>query len=119
MRRLLGRTALAVALACVVVAPGTPGRADDSAGTAAGQAEVDAVIAEVRAELAESSEAMVRAAADLRLADRALPGARSAAAHTRRLLSEARDRQARTAAQRGSAQVQLLISTREIGRAHV
>ena len=75
--------------------------------------ELQKVIDEVREELAESSEAMVRAAADLRLAESALPGAKATAAHARVLLTAARKRQAAAAHQRGAAQVRLMLSSQD------
>lgn len=126
MRRLLGRAVLACAVAVLALGPPTASRADEPAPTGSAdptsssrtsadprQAEIDAVLKEVRAELAESSEAMVLAAADLRLADRALPGARAAAAHTRQLLAAAQRRQAETARRRGQAQVEYMLSTQD------
>ena len=119
MQRLLGAVAAAVLL--LALGPATSSRADEPRPTtpppsnAAGidPAEFDRVLAEVRAELAESSEAMVRAAADLRLADQALPGARATAETTRRLLARAQRRQAETARKRGEAQVRYMLSTQE------
>ena len=114
-RRTSGSIALVTALALLVLAPVTSGHAADGDPTvpSTSQAESDAALEEVRTELAETSEAMLRAAADLRLADRALPGARSTAVHARRALVAAQTRQALTARERGSAQVQLLLSTEQ------
>jgi murein DD-endopeptidase MepM/ murein hydrolase activator NlpD len=75
--------------------------------------DLDAILKQVREELAESSEAMVRAAADLRLAESALPGAQETAAHARQLLASAQRRQAEAARLRGAAQVRLMLTTRE------
>ena len=75
------------------------------------QAEIDRVMDQVRDELAESSEAMVRAAADLRLAESALPGAEATADHARALLAQARRRAAAAAKARGAAQVRLMLSS--------
>ena len=85
------------------------------------QAEIDRVVDQVRDELAESSEAMVRAAADLRLAESALPGAEATADHARALLAQARRRAAAAAKARGAAQVRLMLSsqTAEESAAHV
>ena len=120
MRRLLGRTVLAAAVTLAALGPAATSHADEPAPApkasdpgAADQAELDAVLAEVRGELAESSEAMVRAYADLRLADQALPAARATAARTRALLVEARKRQARTARARGAAQVRYMVGTQD------
>jgi murein DD-endopeptidase MepM/ murein hydrolase activator NlpD len=79
----------------------------------ASEAELDKILDEVREELAESSEAMVRAAADLRLAESALPGAQETAAHARVLLVAARKRQEIAAHQRGAAQVRLMLSSQD------
>jgi murein DD-endopeptidase MepM/ murein hydrolase activator NlpD len=128
MRRLLGRAALAAALGLLALGPAATGHADEQPGRPAASAsggggggttatvdpgELDAVLAEVRSELAESSEAMVQAAADLRLADRALPSARATAVHARKLLADARRRQAETARLRGQAQVEYMLSTQD------
>ncbi len=85
-------------------APGAPG---------SGPADFDTVLGQLREEFAESSEAMVRAAADLRLANSALPGAKETAAHARRLLLTAQRRQDRARARRGEAQVRLMLSTQD------
>jgi murein DD-endopeptidase MepM/ murein hydrolase activator NlpD len=120
MRRLLGRTVLAAAVTLAALGPAATSHADEpspapkaSDPAAADQAELDAVLDEVRGELAESSEAMVRAYADLRLADRALPGARATVARTRTLLAEARRRQQQTARARGAAQVRYMLGTQK------
>ena len=109
---------LLVALA-VGPAPATSA-AERSSGPAApadpaatGPADFETILAQLREEFAESSEAMVRAAADLRLADSALPGARETAAHARRLLVTAQRRQQRAAQRRGQAQVRLMLSTQD------
>ncbi len=116
MRRLLGRAVLAVGVTLLALGPTTAGHAGEPTPAAAGvdaagvdQDELDAVLDEVRSELAESSEAMVRAYADLKLADRALPGARDTARRTQELLTEARSRQERTARLRGAAQVRYML----------
>ena len=121
MRRLLGRAALAAAVALLALGPAAASHADEPAPVPAApgssatvdQGDLDAVLKEVRKELTESSEAMVQAAADLRLADQALPGARATAAHARTLLAEAQRRQAETARLRGQAQVQYMLSTQD------
>jgi murein DD-endopeptidase MepM/ murein hydrolase activator NlpD len=121
MRRLLGRAVLAGALTLLVLAPATVSRADEpvpqpppgAGATGVDPEELAAALDEVRAELAESSQEMLLAAADLRLADRALPGARATAQHTRTLLAEARRRQAQTARERGRAQVRYMLSTQD------
>jgi murein DD-endopeptidase MepM/ murein hydrolase activator NlpD len=121
MRRLLGRAVLACAVTALALGPATTSHADQptpspaapSASVGASQTELDAVLQQVRKELAESSEAMIRAAADLRLADQALPTARATASHTRQLLAAAERRQALTARRRGQAQVQYMLSTQD------
>ena len=122
MRRLLGRTLLAVAVTLAAFGPAAASHADEPTATpgqaavdqaAVDQEELDKVLEQVRGELAESSEAMVRAYADLRLADQALPGARATAARTRALLVEAKKRQERTARARGAAQVRYMLSTQD------
>lgn len=77
------------------------------------ESNLEKIIQELRDELGESSEAMVRAAADLRLADAALPDARRNAAEARRLLGAAMRRQEQTALARGKAQVQLILTEQE------
>ena len=123
MRRLLGRAALAGAVTLLALGPATVSRADEPSPTptatvqpgqttsSTDQAELDKVLAEVRAELAESSEQMVLAAADLRLTDQALPGARATVKRTQQLLAEAQRRQEQTALRRGRAQVRYTLST--------
>ena len=116
-----GRRALLVAAIAAAVALGTaPVPASHAAEgdptpqqKSARDSELDEVLAQVREELAESSEAMVRAAADLRLAEAALPGAQETAAHARSLLASARRRQAQAARERGAAQVRLMLSTQD------
>lgn len=109
-RRRAGR-AISAAL-CLPLALGSllgtgvlPSAADDSTRTR------DQVIAALRTELAESSEAMLLAATDLRLADAALPGARHTAEATHRLLVAAQRRQQAAAERRGRAQVQLILAS--------
>src|SRR3954453_13201128 len=134
MRRLLGRAPLAGAVTLLALGPATgsgggePGRArrggpgepvptptatahPGSTTSSTDQAELDKILAEVRAELAESSEQMVLAAADLRLTDQALPGARATAKRIQQLLAEAQRRQEQTALRRGRAQVRYTLST--------
>ena len=123
MRRLLGRAALAGAVTLLALGPATVSRADEPAPTPTATAQpgrprraptrpsCDKVLAEVRAELAESSEQMVLAAADLRLTDQALPGARATVKRTQQLLAEAQRRQEQTALRRGRAQVRYTLST--------
>jgi murein DD-endopeptidase MepM/ murein hydrolase activator NlpD len=73
----------------------------------------DDVLAQLRDDLAESSQAMVDAASNLELARAALPGAKRTAAQTHRLLLAAQRRQAAAAHRRGSAQVQLIVATQD------
>jgi len=105
---------LVLVLTLVNVPAGRAGDALTAPGTTGvGAADLDAVLQQVRDELAESSEAMVLAAVDLRLAETALPGARETAARARRLLGTAQRRQEEAARLRGQAQVQLIISDQE------
>jgi murein DD-endopeptidase MepM/ murein hydrolase activator NlpD len=71
------------------------------------------VIDHVRDDLAESSEAMVAAATSLKLAEAALPGARSTVAQTRLLLVAAQRRQAVAAQRRGEAQSRLMLADQD------
>jgi len=100
---------------------GGSGQNGRPAGGGPSQADIDRVMRQVRDELAESSEAMVRAAADLRLAESALPGAQATADHARALLAQARRRADAAARARGAAQVRLMLSsqTAEESAAHV
>jgi len=100
---------------------GGSGQNGRPAGGGPSQADIDKVMRQVRDELAESSEAMVRAAADLRLAESALPGAQATADHARALLAQARRRADAAARARGAAQVRLMLSsqTAEESAAHV
>lgn len=110
------RVALGVLVVALAAGPVPAGHADDSAGgsTSTGlQGDLDAVLREVREELAESSEAMVRAAADLRLAEAALPAAQETAAHARALLATATRRQEEAARLRGEAQVRLMLGSQD------
>lgn len=119
MRRLLGRAVLALALAGATLGPAATSHADEPAppspatSPSIDPSELEAVLEQLRSELAESSEAMLRAAADLRLADRALPAARQTAAHAHQLLVAAKARAARTARRRGTAQVRYMLSTQD------
>ena len=128
------RAATAVAAVALVlgVVPSSVSHATDQVGTGGErsgqrsgngptQAEIDKIVDQVRDELAESSEAMVRAAADLRLAESALPGAQATATHARQLLAQARRRADAAARARGAAQVRLMLSsqTAEESAAHV
>ena len=90
-RRRVGRAAAAVLCAALALATAGPtAAADGGSGQAAGgsstptsagdeyQQRLDRIMAQLRKELSESSEATLRAAADLRLAEEALPSARKA-----------------------------------------
>lgn len=110
------RVALGVLVVSLAVGPVPAGHADDSPGASGStgvQGDLDAVLQEVREELAESSEAMVRAAADLRLAEAALPAAQETAAHARQLLATAKRRQEEAARLRGEAQVRLMLGSQD------
>jgi murein DD-endopeptidase MepM/ murein hydrolase activator NlpD len=82
-----------------------------SSTTGSGPDDFETVLEQLREEYSESSEVVVRAAADLRLADAALPRARQTAAHARRLLAQAQQRQRRAAVRRGQAQVRFMTSS--------
>lgn len=71
----------------------------------------DAVVAEVRQELTESSEAMVRAAADLRRANRAVGMARKRAALAKAQLAQAQRREDAAAEKQHAAQSELMLAT--------
>ena len=75
--------------------------------------DLDAIIEQLRQELGEGNEAMVRAGADLRLAEAMLPDARATAAEAARLLGNAMRRQEEAAELRGQAQVQLVLAEQE------
>jgi murein DD-endopeptidase MepM/ murein hydrolase activator NlpD len=111
------RAALPLLVVALAAGPIPATHADETGGEAPVSAgigtDIDAVLAQVREELAESSEAMVRAAADLRLAEGALPAAQQTAAHARDLLADAQARQAETARLRGQAQVRLMLLSQD------
>lgn len=92
---------------------GTGGSSADRATGAGLDPDFDRVIEQLRDELGESSEAMLRAGADLRLAEAALPGARDAAAQARTALARAQRRQEQAALLRGQAQVRYMLSTQD------
>lgn len=106
--RLSGRLVTAV-LCLGMLCLSLPSSADETSAPASTSR--DDLIAQLRNELAESSEAMVLAATDLRLAEAALPGAKHTAAETHRLLLAAQRRQALAAQRRGSAQVRLMVAS--------
>jgi hypothetical protein len=110
------RGVLVLLVVALAAGPVAPTYAEDGPGQTAGTGvgtDLDAVLKQVREELAESSEAMVRAAADLRLADAALPGAQETAAHAARLLATAKRRQVEAAHLRAQAQVRLILSNQQ------
>lgn len=74
----------------------------------------DEILAQLRQDLDESSEAMINAAADLRLAEGALPAAKRTATQTQHLLLAAQRREAAAAKLRGIAQVELIVTTRDM-----
>lgn len=94
---------------------GPPGQTSPATTVVSGgvTTDLDAIIESLRAELGESSEAMLRAGADLRLAEAALPGARATATEARTLLVQAQRRQETAARLRGQAQVRLILSEQE------
>lgn len=106
---------LALALAAGPVAPSSAaeGSTTPTSATGADAESFETILEQLREEFAESSEEMVRAAADLRLADSALPGARATAAHARQLLLTAQRRQQQATRRRGQAQVRLMLSTQD------
>jgi murein DD-endopeptidase MepM/ murein hydrolase activator NlpD len=103
-------TGLLTALLCLglVLGSSTPTFADEPAKKSTSN---DDVLAQLRNDLDESSQAMVDAASHLQLAEAALPGAKRTAAQTHQLLLAAQRRQAAAAHRRGSAQVQLILAT--------
>jgi murein DD-endopeptidase MepM/ murein hydrolase activator NlpD len=105
-------TGLLTALLCLglVLCSTTPTFADEPVKKATSS---DDVLAQLRNDLDESSQAMVDAASNLQLAEAALPGAKRTAAETHRLLLAAQRRQAAAAHRRGSAQVQLIVATQD------
>jgi murein DD-endopeptidase MepM/ murein hydrolase activator NlpD len=123
MRRLPGRAASVLVVGLLgfglTLGPASPGQADDtptgtpSATAGTDQSALDAAVAKVRGQLAESSDAMILAAANLELADAALPAARATAARAQSLLAEARRRQEQTAQRRGEAEVRYMLSTQQ------
>ncbi len=118
-RRVPGRAVrglLVLLVLALAAAPIAPTYADDDPaqiGSTGVGTDLDDVLKQVREELAESSEAMVRAAADLRLAESALPGAQQTAAHAARLLATAKRRQEEAAHLRAQAQVRLILSNQQ------
>jgi murein DD-endopeptidase MepM/ murein hydrolase activator NlpD len=110
----LGTAVLCAGLLLALVAPGSSVGAAVAVQAATVPTPPDPtpqdLIDQVRADLAESSAAMVAAATDLRLAEVALPGARSTLARTKLLLAAAQRRQAAAAQRRGEAQSRLILA---------
>jgi murein DD-endopeptidase MepM/ murein hydrolase activator NlpD len=94
----------------LVLGTTTPTFADEPAKKTASN---DDVLAQLRSDLDESSQAMVDAASNLQLAEAALPAAKRTAAQTHGLLLAAQRRQAAAAHRRASAQVQLIVATQD------
>ncbi|MGH8969551.1 MAG: peptidoglycan DD-metalloendopeptidase family protein [Actinomycetes bacterium] len=113
-RRPAGRLATAaVCVAALLAGPAPAGAHGHDGSPAARQRDAAEVLQQVRDELAESSEAMVAAAADLRLAERALPGAHRAAEHAREALAAARLRQQAASRRRAVAQARLMLASQD------
>ena len=114
-----GRTAgCGFAAACMVatgtvISPGTSAALTAPATARAPSVERDEILEQVRRELAESSEAMVTAAAALRRAETALPGARRTADVARAQLAVAQRREEAAARRRGVAQTLLMVATQD------
>ena len=121
MQRGWARRAAAAMLVVAFTASGAPASsAQDGPGVESSaiastgvDSDLNLIIQQVRDELGESSEAMVRATADLRLADSALPRARQTATQARELLLSAERRQEQSARLRGQAQVRLVLGAQE------
>jgi murein DD-endopeptidase MepM/ murein hydrolase activator NlpD len=111
-RRPVGRRSACVVAVCAALAVGAaaPSRAEPRGGAAP---RVDTVLEQVRHELAESSDAMVTAAAALRRAELALPDARRAASDARTRLVAAQRREEAAAQRRGVAQTRLMLVSRD------
>jgi murein DD-endopeptidase MepM/ murein hydrolase activator NlpD len=107
-----GQTAVcALAVACLVASTGLPASATVLAAPAVASADRDAILEQVRRDLAESSQAMLDAATALHRAESDLPGARRAAATARHQLAVAQRREEAAAARRGAAQTRLMLAT--------
>ncbi|MDQ1618506.1 MAG: hypothetical protein QOE19_1075, partial [Actinomycetota bacterium] len=105
------RLATAVLCAGLVLGHGVPGSAGATKpADPPKRPSIDEIIDQVRTDLAESSEAMVLAATDLRLAENALPAAERNVAATHRLLVAAQRRQEAAAVRRGNAQARLVLA---------
>lgn len=113
------RTArIAVSVVCALAAVLAPAVNDITAGVAAAapSSSSSSGLAQVRADLAESSQAMLTAATQLTLARNELPRARSAATAARHRLLAARAAEARAAQQRGVAQTDFMLATQGADR---
>jgi murein DD-endopeptidase MepM/ murein hydrolase activator NlpD len=114
-----GRKAVgALAVACLIASTTLPFAATTAsaavlAAPAVSTADRDKILDQVRRELAESTEAMVQAAAALRRAETELPGARRAAADARNQLAAAQRRVEAASVRHGAAQTQLMLATRD------
>ena len=111
-----GRTAVGtLALACLIASTVLPPASSAAVlrAPAVSTADRDAILDQVRRELAESTEAMVTATAALRRAETELPGARRAADAARKQLSAAQRREEAAAVRRGAAQTRLMLATRD------
>ncbi len=110
-----GRTAVgALAAACLVATTLLPSASPAvAAAPALAFVDRDEILEQVRRELAESSEAMVAAAAALRRAESELPGARQLAATARADLVAAQRRVEATAVRHGDAQTRLMLAARD------
>ncbi|MGZ4590337.1 MAG: peptidoglycan DD-metalloendopeptidase family protein [Actinomycetes bacterium] len=105
-RRRSGRLVTAVLCAGLVLGHALPTSATESDPTTSPT--TAEILDQVRADLAESSQAMVDAASNLRLAEAALPAAQRNVATTHRLLLAAQHRQEAAARRRGVAQTRLI-----------
>jgi murein DD-endopeptidase MepM/ murein hydrolase activator NlpD len=104
-----GGSAAPVGAVQVVDQPGT----GPTVTTGGMEQDLDAIIDQLREELGEGNEAMVRAGADLRLAEAMLPEARATAAGAADLLADAMRKQEEAAQLRGRAQVQLVLAEQD------
>jgi murein DD-endopeptidase MepM/ murein hydrolase activator NlpD len=116
-RRATGRM-LAAGLALLLVPAWAPplqaAPARSAPGDRAAQQEVDQVLQEVRQELAESSEALLLATADLRRAERALPEARRTLSRLQDRAAAARTAERLASRRRAVAQTRLVQASREV-----
>jgi len=108
-----GQTAVcALAVACLLASSALPATASAVlTAPASSTADHDAILEQVRRDLAESSQAMLDAATALRRAESDLPGARRAAATARHQLAVAQRREEAASVRRGAAQTRLMLAT--------